>query len=100
MRFHLAPPILGGKDAEGRPRKREFGPWMLGAFRVLSRFKWLRGTPFDPFGHTAERRMERALIADYESDMDTVIGGADPGHPRHRARARRAAAARSAASAM
>ena len=78
MRFHLAPPILGGKDAEGRPRKRAFGPWMLGAFRVLSRFKWLRGTPLDPFGHTAERRLERALIADYEKDMDTVIGGLSP----------------------
>jgi indolepyruvate ferredoxin oxidoreductase len=78
MRFHLAPPILGGKDAEGRPRKRVFGPWMLGAFRVLSRFKWLRGTPLDPFGHTAERRLERALIADYEKDMDTVIGGVSP----------------------
>ena len=78
MRFHLAPPILGGKDAEGRPRKRVFGPWMLGAFRVLSRFKWLRGTPLDPFGHTAERRLERALIADYEKDMDTVIGGLSP----------------------
>ena len=99
MRFHLAPPILGGKDAAGRPRKREFGPWMLGAFGVLAASRWLRGTPLDPFGYTAERRMERALIAEYERDMDRVHRRPDPGHPRHRARARRAAAARSAASA-
>ena len=73
MRFHLAPPILGGTDASGRPQKREFGPWMLGAFGVLRRFKVLRGTPLDPFGYTAERRMERALIAEYERDMDAVL---------------------------
>ena len=78
MRFHLAPPILGGKDAEGRPRKRVFGPWMLRAFRVLSRFRWLRGTPLDPFGYTDERRMERALIADYEKDMDAAMQGLSP----------------------
>ncbi len=72
MRFHLAPPILGKKDAEGRPTKSEFGPWMLGAMRLLARFKVLRGGPIDPFGRTEERRMERALIADYEADMARV----------------------------
>ena len=69
MTWHLAPPLLGGKDAAGRPRKREFGPWMAGGFRMLARMKRLRGTPLDVFGYSAERRMERALIRQYEADM-------------------------------
>ncbi len=72
-RFHLAPPILGGKDSNGRPKKREFGGWMRIAFRLLARMKGLRGTVFDPFGRTAERRMERALITQYEADMAEVL---------------------------
>ncbi len=75
MRFHLAPPILAGKDGAGRPRKRVFGPWVLPVFGLLAWLKGLRGTPFDPFGRTAERRMERGLIAEYETDMDRVTAG-------------------------
>jgi indolepyruvate ferredoxin oxidoreductase len=78
MRFHLAPPLLARRGADGRLRKREFGPWMLGAFALLGRLKVLRGTPFDPFGRAAERRMERALIAEYERDMDRVLAGLAP----------------------
>ena len=70
--FHMAPPVFGGKGSDGRPKKREFGPWMLGALRLLSRFKGLRGTVLDPFGRTAERRMERALITQFEADMAEV----------------------------
>ena len=77
MRFHMAPPILGKKDAEGRPAKSEFGPWMLKAFSVLRHGKTLRGTPLDPFGYTAERKMERALIAQFEADMDEVLSSVD-----------------------
>ncbi|CUH81939.1 indolepyruvate ferredoxin oxidoreductase family protein [Tropicibacter naphthalenivorans] len=62
---HLAPPMLPGKDARGRPRKRAFGPWIRPAMRLLAQGKRLRGTAFDPFGQTEERRMERALIAAY-----------------------------------
>jgi indolepyruvate ferredoxin oxidoreductase len=72
--FHLAPPILGRKDNEGRPVKSEFGPWMARAFGILTRFKFLRGTPFDPFGRSAERRMERQMIRDYEKLIAEVIG--------------------------
>ncbi len=61
--YHLAPPLWPtGRDARGRPRKREFGPWMGRAFGVLARMRRVRGTPLDPFGWTAERRMERGLI--------------------------------------
>ncbi len=64
--FHLAPPLLAKRDSNsGEPKKMSFGPWILSAFRVLSKFKFLRGTPLDPFGHTAERRMERKLVAEY-----------------------------------
>ena len=63
----MAPPILGGKSINGRPRKREFGAWILPPLRVLARLRGLRGTIFDPFGRTAERRMERTLIGEYEA---------------------------------
>ena len=63
-------PDAVGRDARGRPRKRSFGPWMGGAFRALARMKRLRGTPFDLFGYTAERRMERALIGWYEDLLE------------------------------
>jgi indolepyruvate ferredoxin oxidoreductase len=75
--FHLAPPMLGGLDANGRPKKRQFGPWMLRIFGVLSRLKAVRGTPFDPFGYTAERRMERGLIKQFESDFKTLPSAVD-----------------------
>ncbi len=73
MEFHLAPPLLSRMGPDGRPQKRRFGPWMLKGFKLLSKFKALRGTPLDPFGYTAERRMERALIRQYERDMAEVL---------------------------
>ncbi len=73
--FNLAPPILGGgKDALGRPKKRAFGTWMMPVFKLLARMRWLRGTPLDIFGHSADRRLERDLIAGYEKDVATVLG--------------------------
>jgi len=73
LSFNLAPPMLPGRDASGRPKKRSFGPWMLGAFRILSRCKGLRGTPFDPFGYSAERRLERRLIGDYRALIAEIV---------------------------
>ncbi|NRB34874.1 MAG: indolepyruvate ferredoxin oxidoreductase family protein [Rhodobacteraceae bacterium] len=69
MKFHLAPPMLGGKDADGKPMKREFTERMLPMLKLLKRLKSLRGTPLDVFGYTDERRMERALIKQYEQDL-------------------------------
>ena len=77
LTFHLAPPILAKQGADGRPTKREYGPWMLRAFGLLARMKALRGTPLDPFGRNPERRMERALIAQYEADMAEWLPRAD-----------------------
>ena len=73
MTYHLAPPLLARKGADGRPQKREFGPWLERGFRLLTRLKVLRGTPLDIFGLSAERRMERALIRQYEADMKEVL---------------------------
>ena len=65
--YHLAPPLLSRMSPDGRPQKRQFGAWFELASRVLARLKFLRETPLDIFGYTAERRMERHLIADFES---------------------------------
>ncbi|MEM1114776.1 MAG: indolepyruvate ferredoxin oxidoreductase family protein, partial [Pseudomonadota bacterium] len=75
LRFNLAPPLLSPRDPEtGHLQKREFGEWILPAFRLLARFKFLRDTPFDPFGYTQERRQERALIKDYEAVVASLVG--------------------------
>jgi indolepyruvate ferredoxin oxidoreductase len=74
LRFHLAPPLLERPDpVTGEPKKKAYGPWMLGAFRVLARFKRLRGTRLDPFGYTADRRAERQLIPDYEALIEEIL---------------------------
>jgi indolepyruvate ferredoxin oxidoreductase len=74
LRFHMAPPILGRHDPDnGLPIKSTFGPWLMPALRILSRFKFLRGTGFDPFGRSAERRMERALVDDYQAGVARLL---------------------------
>ncbi len=74
--FHLAPPLLARTDPRtGEPRKMQFGQWMLPAFGLLKSFRFLRGTLFDPFGYTEERRMERELIGEYEGTVETLIKG-------------------------
>jgi indolepyruvate ferredoxin oxidoreductase len=77
--FHLAPPMFARKDpVTGVPRKMTFGPWMLKVFERLARFRRLRGTPFDPFGYTHERRTERRLIRDYERLLGEVLPALTP----------------------
>ncbi len=78
LKFHLAPPVLAKPDpVTGVPRKREFGPWMMAAFKALAKLRGLRGTAFDLFGRTEERRMERQLIADYERTLDELLAKLD-----------------------
>jgi indolepyruvate ferredoxin oxidoreductase len=80
VKIHLAPPLLSrGKDAAGRPKKREFGPWVFHLFHVLARLKRLRGTPLDLLGLTAERRMERGLIGRYETIVRELCEALDAG---------------------
>ncbi len=73
LTFHLAPPLRGGKDATGRPKKRTYGRMMERMFPLLASMKRLRGTPFNIFGYSAERRMERGLIRQYRRDMVEVL---------------------------
>jgi len=79
IEFNLAPPLFAKRDpATGRLIKQTYGPWLLPVFRLLATLRRLRGTLFDPFGHTAERRMERRLITDYESLIRTIVAGVTP----------------------
>jgi indolepyruvate ferredoxin oxidoreductase len=73
LNFHLAPPAFSRRDADGHLVKRAYGPWMMKAFGMLSKARFLRGTPFDPFGHTKERRMERALIKEYHDTIAALL---------------------------
>ena len=74
IEFNLAPPLLSRPDpVTGIAKKRTFGPWMFPVLRRLARLKGLRGGMLDIFGYTAERRMERQLIADYESQVEELI---------------------------
>ncbi len=76
LRFHMAPPIFARKDPRtGVPRKMTLGPRTMTALKLLTRFKRLRGTWFDPFGHTAERKMERALVVEYRQTIDQLLAG-------------------------
>ncbi len=70
--FHLAPPFIGRRNAKGEAVKMSFGPWMMGVFKGLARLKFLRATPFDIFGFTQERQLERKLIADYENALNEI----------------------------
>ncbi|KAB2850840.1 MAG: indolepyruvate ferredoxin oxidoreductase family protein [Hyphomicrobiaceae bacterium] len=81
LEFHLAPPLLARRDKlTGEPRKMRFGAWMMWAFKLLARMKGLRGTPYDVFGYTAERRLERQLIADYEKTLSELGRFLSPGN--------------------
>ncbi|HEX9452167.1 MAG TPA: indolepyruvate ferredoxin oxidoreductase family protein [Burkholderiales bacterium] len=75
LHFHLAPPLLAKRDpVTGELRKAEYGTWVFTAFKLLSKLRGLRGTAFDIFGYTQERRMERQLIGEYEATIAELIG--------------------------
>ena len=76
LRFNLSPPAFAPKDRDsGLPRKIALGGWMLAGFKLLAAGKFLRGTPFDPFGYTGDRRLERQLMRDYEADLQEIAAG-------------------------
>src|SRR5207245_84533 len=80
---HLAPPLLARRDkVTGEPKKITFGPWIFLLFRLVAKFKFLRGTPFDPFGYSTERKVERSLVRDYEAMLEEVLARLNRGtHP-------------------
>ena len=73
VNYHLAPPLIAKTNAKGELQKQKFGPLMLTGFKLLKHLKVLRGTAFDVFGHTEERRTERALIGEYQASIDQVL---------------------------
>jgi len=74
LKFHLAPPLMNPPDpVTSRAKKSQFGAWMMPAFGLLKRFKFLRGSALDPFGMTAERKAERALITEYEQTIEGLL---------------------------
>ncbi|HEY5803268.1 MAG TPA: indolepyruvate ferredoxin oxidoreductase family protein [Lysobacter sp.] len=77
LKFHLAPPLLAKKDAQGRLIKQEFGPWVFTAFKWMAKLRFLRGGAFDIFGKTDERKMERQLIVDYFATIEGLLGKLD-----------------------
>jgi indolepyruvate ferredoxin oxidoreductase len=78
LRFHLAPPLFSRRDpVSGELQKREYGAWVFSAFRLLTKLKGLRGTALDVFGHTKERKAERALIGEYETTIRAVLASLD-----------------------
>jgi len=78
LSFHLAPPLFAERDAlTGHLKKREYGAWLMPVFRLLAGMKGLRGSAFDLFGRSPERRTERQLIADYEATLATLVAGLD-----------------------
>jgi indolepyruvate ferredoxin oxidoreductase len=77
LKFNLAPPLFAKKDGKGRLVKAEFGSWMWSAFKLLAKFKGLRGGALDIFGYTEERKMERALIVEYREMVEGLLVGLD-----------------------
>jgi indolepyruvate ferredoxin oxidoreductase len=75
VNYHLAPPLLAKRNAKGELVKRKYGPAMALGFRALAKLRGLRGTALDVFGHTAERRSERALIGQYRASIEQVLAG-------------------------
>ncbi len=81
LSFHLAPPLFSRRDPEtGELMKREYGPWIFRAFRLMAKLRRYRGTRLDIFGRTEERKMERQLIVDYEATAKRVLGALTPGN--------------------
>ncbi len=77
---HLAPPLVAKKNEQGELVKQPFGPWMRSAFSLLARMKGLRGTAFDLFGRSEERRTERALIGEYRRCIEELLQGLNAGN--------------------
>ena len=73
LHFHLGAWPFATRDAQGRMRKREVGPWMLRAMGLLQRLRWTRGSWLDPFRNTSERRLAQELLAQYEADLNLIL---------------------------
>ncbi len=73
--YRLHPPIL---RALGVKRKLAFGRWFDVGFRALRALRGLRGTALDPFGRDGIRRLERALIDEYQAGIEAELARLGP----------------------
>ncbi|MEE9314973.1 MAG: indolepyruvate ferredoxin oxidoreductase family protein [Rhizobiaceae bacterium] len=80
LEFHLAPPLLSKRNDKGELQKKAYGPWMMKAYGLLTKMRFLRGGIFDIFGYTAERKMEHKLLADYEIVLDEILAELSSGN--------------------
>ena len=73
LEFYLAPPLFSKRDPEtGHLKKYRFGHWVFNIFKILSKFKFLRGSKFDVFGYTDERKRERQLVQKILYTVDKI----------------------------
>ena len=75
VRILLHPPAL---RALGLKRKLRFGPWIFPFLRVLRSGRRFRGSALDPFGYAHVRRVERALIGEYDQLIDDALDAVTP----------------------
>ena len=75
LKFNLAPPLFSKKDGQGHLIKAQYGSWVWQAFKLMAKFKGLRGSKLDIFGYTEERKSERALIVNYRDTVLSLIAG-------------------------
>ncbi|WP_448214020.1 indolepyruvate ferredoxin oxidoreductase family protein [Colwellia sp. MEBiC06753] len=74
LKFNLAPPLLARKNkGTGLPVKAEYGSWVFSGFKLLTKLKGLRGTVWDVFGYTQERKQERKLLASYQDTLKLAL---------------------------
>lgn len=79
LSVYMAPPLLSrAKLANGEPRKRKFGPWIFPVLEGVARLKFLRGGALDPFGRSADRKLERDLIDHYIQDLEHILSRHSP----------------------
>ena len=68
--YHLHPPML---RSMGMDRKIKFRRTGEPSFVVLRSMKKVRGTKLDPFGYAEVRRVERAMVPEFEQALDTLV---------------------------
>ena len=77
IKYHLAPPLLSKRDDKGHLIKQSYGSWVGSVFPILAKLRFLRGSMLDPFGHTEERKTERALIEQYCATITSLCASLD-----------------------
>jgi indolepyruvate ferredoxin oxidoreductase len=78
LEFYMAPPVISRAKDGKAPRKVRLGGWMFQAMKLLALGRPLRGTVWDVFGYTQERRLERSLIREYRRRIEALLPALSP----------------------